>query len=244
MRMIRQQSVIQLTYMPILFPVNCYLVEEDDGLTLVDAALPVNASAIMKAAEEIGKPITRIALTHAHGDHVGSLDALKKQLPGVSVSISDRDARLLRGDTSLLDGEEQLPIRGGTPKGITTVPDIKLQDGDRVGSLLALSTPGHTPGSMSFYDERSGVLIAGDAFTSRGGLAVAGHAKLGFPFPAFATWSPAISLASASKLADLHPTWLAVGHGNMIAQPEQAMRKAIAESERRLLKKGVLDHVT
>ncbi|RJE88891.1 MBL fold metallo-hydrolase [Paenibacillus sp. 1011MAR3C5] len=244
MRKIRQQTVVQLTYLPNLFPVNCYLVEEEDSLTLVDAALPANAPAIRKAAEEMGKPITRIVLTHAHGDHVGSLDALKKQLPDVRVYISDRDARLLRGDSTLLDGEEQLPIRGDVPKKIETLPDVRLQDGDRIGSLLALSTPGHTPGSMSFYDERTGVLIAGDAFAARGGLAVAGHMKLSFPFPALATWSPLASLESARKLADTHPAWLAVGHGNMIAKPEQAMRKAIAECEQRLFKKGVIKHVT
>lgn len=244
MRKVRQQTVVQLTYLPNLFPVNCYLVEEEDGLTLVDAALSVNAPAIMKAAEEMGKPITRIVLTHAHGDHVGSLDALKKLQPDVKVYISDRDERLLRGDATLLEGEGELPIRGDIPKRITTSPDIRLQDGDRVGSLLALSSPGHTPGSMSFYDERSGILIAGDAFASRGGLAVAGHMRLGFPFPALATWNPLISLESARKLASLQPSWLAVGHGNMIRQPEQAMRKAIAESESRLVKKGMLGHVT
>jgi len=240
MRKTRQQSVIQLTYLPNLFPVNCYLVEEEDSLTLVDAALATNAAAILKAAEEIGKPITRIVLTHAHGDHVGALDALKKQLPDATVYISERDARLLRGDSSLLEGEAPLPIRGDVPKNIKTLPDVLLQDGDRIGSLLALSTPGHTPGSMSFYDERSGVLIAGDAFAARGGLAVAGHMKLSFPFPALATWNHAASLASARKLADLRPAWLAVGHGNILAQPEQVMRQAIAESEQRLMKKGVI----
>lgn len=240
MRKTRQQSVIQLTYLPHIFPVNCYLVEEEESLTLVDAALATNATAILKAAEEIGKPIARIVLTHAHGDHVGALDTIKKQMPDATVYISARDARLLRGDSSLLEGEEPLPIRGDVPKNIKTVPDVLLQDGDRIGSLLALSTPGHTPGSMSFYDERSGVLIAGDAFAARGGLAVAGHMKLSFPFPALATWNHAVSLASARKLADLHPAWLAVGHGNMIAQPEQAMRQAIAESEQRLMKRGVI----
>lgn len=61
-----------------IFPVNCYLVEEESELTLVDAALPFSVKGILKAAESIGKPITRIVLTHAHGDHIGALDGLKK----------------------------------------------------------------------------------------------------------------------------------------------------------------------
>ncbi|MES9793628.1 MBL fold metallo-hydrolase, partial [Priestia megaterium] len=36
----------QLTFLPRFFPVNCYLVEEKDSLTLIDAALPYSASGI------------------------------------------------------------------------------------------------------------------------------------------------------------------------------------------------------
>src|SRR3954462_14944398 len=88
--------------------VNCYLVEEDDGLTLVDTMLPRSAKPILAAAERLGRPIVRIALTHAHGDHIGSLDELAAQLPDAEVSISTRDARLMAGDMSLDPQEEQL----------------------------------------------------------------------------------------------------------------------------------------
>lgn len=73
MRIVRKHTIFQLTFLPRLFPVNCYLVDEPDGLTLIDAALPYSAKGILKAAETIGKPITRILLTHAHQDHVGPL---------------------------------------------------------------------------------------------------------------------------------------------------------------------------
>lgn len=79
MRFIRKNTVYQLTFLPRFFPVNCYLIEEDEELTLIDAALPYSAKGILKAAEDLGKPITRILLTHAHEDHVGALDALKTE---------------------------------------------------------------------------------------------------------------------------------------------------------------------
>jgi glyoxylase-like metal-dependent hydrolase (beta-lactamase superfamily II) len=60
---------------------------EEKSLTLIDIAMPNNEADILKAAHEIGKPITRIVLTHAHGDHIGALDALKKQLPDAIPSI-------------------------------------------------------------------------------------------------------------------------------------------------------------
>lgn len=244
MRMIREKRAAQLTYLPVVFPVNCYLVEEEDGLTLVDAALPNNVAAIMKVAEQFGKPITRIALTHAHSDHVGALDGLKKLLPEAKVYISSRDAKLLCGDASLMEGEGALPIRGGIPKEIQTIPDVLLAENDRVGSLVAIAAPGHTPGSMAYWDERTGMLIAGDAFQTRGGVAVSGHMRLSFPFPALATWNPAVSLESARKLAKLRPSVLGVGHGNLCRAPLPAMEKAIRESEMSLYKKGVLPHVT
>lgn len=79
---------------------------------MIDAALPYSAKGILKAAEDIGKPITRILLTHAHEDHVGALDALKQNLPNVSVYVSERDNRLMSGDRSLDPNEPNTPIRG------------------------------------------------------------------------------------------------------------------------------------
>lgn len=236
MRFIREKTVIQLTYLPKVFPVNCYLVEEQDGLTLVDAALANNAKAILDAAEKIGKPITRIVLTHAHNDHIGALDRLKEMLPLAQVFISERDARLLAGDRSLDDNEPKFPIRGGVPKNVRTKPDVLLQDGDKIGSLLAIAAPGHTPGSMAFLDTRNHILIAGDAFQSRSGVAVAGQMKWSFPFPALATWDKGTSLETARRLRALKPTLLAVGHGNMINQPTPIMDKAILEAESALAK--------
>jgi glyoxylase-like metal-dependent hydrolase (beta-lactamase superfamily II) len=73
--------------------VNAYLIADDDGLTLVDTMIPRSAKPILAAAGRAGAPIKRIALTHAHGDHIGSLDELAAALPGVDVLISARDAR-------------------------------------------------------------------------------------------------------------------------------------------------------
>lgn len=238
MRMTREHHVIQVSFLPRLFPVNVYLVEEEDGLTLIDAGMPFSYKGILKAAGSLGKPITRIILTHAHGDHVGALDRLHEALPDAEVCISSRDALLLKGDASLLPHEPQSPVRGSVPKGIRTRPDRVLEDGDRIGSLVAIATPGHTPGHMAFMDTRSRVLIAGDAYQSRGGLAVSGRLRPLFPFPALATWNGELALASAKRLAELEPSVLAVGHGRMLRQPAAAMRAAAADAEQRLRPAG------
>ena len=51
--------------------VNAFLVREDEGFTLVDTTVARSADALLRAAEEAGAPIRRIAITHGHGDHVG-----------------------------------------------------------------------------------------------------------------------------------------------------------------------------
>lgn len=227
MRVIKNGFLYQVTFMAKVFPVNCYLVEEEDGLTLIDAALPYSVKGILKAAAEIGKPITKIVLTHAHDDHVGALDAIKEKLPDVPVYISVRDHRLMSGDVSLDPHEHQTPIKGGVPKKLKTRASVLLKEGDLVGSLAAIESPGHTPGSMSFFDTRTHALIAGDSFQTRGGMAVTGDMKLWFPFPALATWSKETALESAKKLVRYEPKLLAVGHGEIVENPVNTMKVAI-----------------
>jgi glyoxylase-like metal-dependent hydrolase (beta-lactamase superfamily II) len=234
LRVTRQSTLFQLTFLPRFFPVNCYLVEEKDGLTLIDTALPFSVKGILHAVDRIGKPLTRILLTHAHEDHVGALDALKQHLPDVPVYISKRDARLMSGDRTLDPNEPNTPIRGGVPKKLQTRADVLLQEGDRIGSLLAVSTPGHTPGSMTFLDTRNNACIVGDAFQTRGGIAVAGQVQLWFPFPAMATWNKEMALESAYKIREYRPSLLAVGHGHMLDQPRAAIDRAIAKAEQNL----------
>lgn len=208
--------------------VNAYLVAEDDGLTLIDTMLPRSAGKLLAAAEACGAPIVRIALTHAHGDHIGSLDALAEALPGVEVLISERDARFLTKDMSLDPGEPQTKLRGGYP-GAKTRPTRTLHHGDMVGSLEVIAAPGHTPGHVAFLDRRDGTLLAGDAYTTLGGVATTAKPPALFPLAAMSTWNRPTELESARALRALEPTRLAPGHGKIVDEPLAAMDRAIAK---------------
>lgn len=238
MKAIEWGPVMHLPFLPRLFPVSCTLVMEEDGLTLIDACLPTMTKAIAETVSRTGSTLARIVLTHAHSDHIGAVPALKKRYPGVQIGISRRDALLLKGNRALLPGEPQSPVRGGVPKQAPFAPDFLIDEGDSIGSLIAVASPGHTPGHMAFRETRTNTLIAGDAFQTKGGIAVSGHLKLGFPFPALATWHGPTALESARKLASLQPDRLVVGHGPVIERPVSAMNEAIASAERYWQKKA------
>jgi glyoxylase-like metal-dependent hydrolase (beta-lactamase superfamily II) len=207
--------------------VNAFLVAEDDGLTLVDTAVPRSAKAILAAAERAGAPIVRIALTHAHGDHIGSLDALAAALPAAEVIISARDARLLAKDKSLDPDEPQVKLRGGLP-GARTRPTRTVQAGDRIGSLEVIAAPGHTPGHVALLDTRDRTLLCADAFTTLGGVETTARTSWPFPFAAMATWHRPTALESARRLLELNPARLAPGHGPVVESPGAAMEAAIS----------------
>ena len=223
-------NLVKLTFMGLM---NCYFVREDDGLTLVDTVIEGRAQPIIQAAQSLGQPIKRIVLTHAHTDHVGSLDELHEALPNAEVMISARDARFLSGDMSMDDDEPKDKLRGGYPLRKTR-PTRLLHEGDRIGSLEVIATPGHTPGHAAFLDVRNRTLIAGDAFQTQGGVAVSGTFVLLFPLPALATWHKPLALASGRKLRALEPSRLAVGHGPVLEQPVAAMDRAIEKMARAL----------
>jgi glyoxylase-like metal-dependent hydrolase (beta-lactamase superfamily II) len=174
--------------------INCFLVREDDGLTLTDTSLAGSASGI-------------------------------RELPGIELVVGQRESRLLRQDFSL-DASETGKKLLGFP-GVKSPPTRVLMDGDLVGSLRAIFSPGHTPGHMAYLDLRDGSLIAGDAFTTQLGVTAAGAFKFYFPFPALFSWNRHRAAESAEKLRNLKPARLAVGHGKTIASPLADMDQAI-----------------
>lgn len=216
--------------------VNCYLVRESDSFTLIDTGIPGSAKRMIDAARAIApEPIARLLLTHAHGDHIGSLDALAASLGQPQVAIGKREARLLpkkpAQDRSLDPGEVQVPMKGGF-SGANTRPTHLLSDGELYGSLRVVATPGHTPGHLSYFDERDGTLYGGDALVTVGGqVHVVAFGPWFFPLPAIGTWHKPTAVASARRLAELPIRRYAVGHGVVVEAGPELLLDAVKRAE-------------
>jgi glyoxylase-like metal-dependent hydrolase (beta-lactamase superfamily II) len=224
-------NTIQLTRLGF---VNCYLVRESDGLTLIDTGLPGSADNIIAAARTLGAPIRRILLSHAHMDHVGSVDALLEQLGPANIELvsNARSLPLLRKppDKSLGSTEPKAEIKGGLP-GIKSRPNKLVTDGELIGPFRTIETPGHIPGHLAFLDERDGTLYAGDALVGKGYLTISGFAPWFFPLPNFGTWHKSAALASANKLLTYPIELFACGHGAVKPGGIPTLRAAIAKAQ-------------
>ena len=135
--------------------VNAFLVREDDGFTLVDTTLSGNAGAIVEAAGAAGRPIVRIALTHAHGDHIGSLDALNAELPDAEVILGAREFRLVEQERRLDPDEPKAKVRGR----LAVVRDATVADrrrGRPRGLAARALHPGHTPATSPSWTSATG----------------------------------------------------------------------------------------
>lgn len=218
------ENVIQLTRVRF---VNAYLVREDDGFTLVDTGLGGAADTLLAIARRNGGQIRRIALTHGHQDHAGSLDALRKRLGSeVEISMSDFDARECAGE-HVIEGKR----RGSWAK-LETRPDVRLTGGERIGNLEAIPTPGHTPGHLAFLDARDRTLFAGDTFTTYWRAEIPNRAAQPFPLAAMGTQDRERIIDAARALRALDPSVLLVGHGPAARNPREAMDAAIRRAAR------------
>ncbi|WP_412029261.1 MBL fold metallo-hydrolase [Deinococcus yunweiensis] len=212
-----QSTTLSVTRPPIRLTqfglINAYLVPEADGLTLIDAGMPGMERRVLSTAKRLGLPLKRLALTHAHDDHIGAIDALKAAVPELELLVGEHDAALLAG------------------RGIKTAPTRLLRGGDRVGSLTVFDTPGHSAGHVAYLDGRDGTLYSGDTFVNVPNLHVASVLNTVFPLPTLGTYDLAQTTVSARAMLDIPIRFLATGHGRVVQDPLPAMRRAVADAE-------------
>lgn len=211
--------------------VACYLVEDDTGVTLIDAGLPGHWRELVDVLESMGRSLDDIKgliLTHGDSDHLGIAERLRTE-HNVPVYVHEADAPQARGEAPKQNpawGRFRIgPILGffwyaarrGGMKEVSVGEVIELAgDGSLQlpGKPEIIHIPGHSPGSIAIHFSSVKALFVGDALTTR-------HVLTGVegPQPAPFTLDKEMAAESLSRLEGLDTDWVLPGHGPPWSEP-------------------------
>jgi glyoxylase-like metal-dependent hydrolase (beta-lactamase superfamily II) len=215
------------------------ILDSQAGHTLVDTGVPGMEGAIEEALAEVGatlKDIRQVIVTHHDLDHIGSLQAVV-DASGAQVWASARETPFIQGEewpqkmppqeqvAALLADPQtppQLRARLSLPR-VAVKVDRALQDDEVLplaGGVRVIMTPGHTPGHLSLYLERTKTLIAGDALVSDGGQL----------HPPRAQVTPEMDAAgqSVNKMAELDVQTIVTYHGGVVREDANGQLARVA----------------
>jgi glyoxylase-like metal-dependent hydrolase (beta-lactamase superfamily II) len=179
--------------------VAAYILVRKGQAAIVDLGTAGSESAIeegLKAAGAGWQSVKHIVLTHLHDDHIGGLAEI---VPKVKTTIYAGAGDL----ASIISPQTLKP----------------LADGDEVFGLRVIGTPGHTLGHISIFDPATGVLVAGDALRTTGGLVG--------PDPQY-TADEAKANESVRKLAAMDIKAILPGHGEPLTAGASKALKDLA----------------
>jgi glyoxylase-like metal-dependent hydrolase (beta-lactamase superfamily II) len=236
--------------------VNVYLVKEEP-LTLIDVG-PKTSEAEEALRDKLRQngvqfaDIRRIVLTHAHVDHCGLTKKVREEAKNAEIFVHNWESGHLFGNTD--DEEHQnLMNRAGVPPeafrkiqetfnnvGLLTdsieknefrelYDEMELEFSS--GILKVLHTPGHTPGSCSFFREANRTLIAGDCLLKR----ITPNPIISpDPFAKNKRFkSLAEYLVSLAKIRSCAPTLIYGGHGEPIDDFEELFHRYVRSIDER-----------
>ena len=122
----------------------------------------IDAGVLPMAIQPYKNAISTIVLTHCHFDHTAHLKEIA-HMCRAKVAIHKNDA------AGLLDDARSLSMHFGS-RSPAVIPEITLKEGDSIGTLHVMHTPGHTPGSICLFSEPEQALISGDTVFTDGGF--------------------------------------------------------------------------
>jgi len=167
---------------------NAYLVGDPAGSILVDPA--ARTDALDAAVAE--RTVDHVVVTHAHPDHVGGVAAYAAETGATVHARRGREAR----------------FEAATGR----APDRTFVEGDRVGGLTVLDTPGHAPDHVAF--ETDDGVVSGDLAFASGSVAVAAPEG-----------DMRAYLVALRRLLARDPPRLYPGHGPVIDEPPATLHR-------------------
>ena len=210
------------------------IVDPIQGSSLVDASMPDHIEVVASTLAADGfaiEDLKQIIVTHQDIDHIGSLAAIKER-SGATVLCHPTEAPYIEGKTKLAKypTQERFDQNPGMKEVFDRVGfapvDRLVEDGeflDLAGGARVIFTPGHTPGHICLFLERSKTLIAGDALASENGLLEGPNVR----------GTPDFSLAieSVKKLAALpEVNAIVTYHGGLVTEDPLGQLRRVANS--------------
>lgn len=139
---------------------NCYIVENPDKSCLIFDPGSEGKKLIKWLTKRELKPIA-IMLTHAHFDHIGAVDGVRDHYQ-IPVYIHEEEEDWLADPA--LNGSKYFMMQE-LIKAKNADYIIKQEETMKIGDFefSVFETPGHSPGSVSYYFEQDGFVVSGDA---------------------------------------------------------------------------------
>ena len=142
------------------FMTNTYILYNEETMEGLVVDPSFSPQQYIKAIEEKKIHLTSIFLTHAHVDHMAGMNELRKAFPEARMYMDKRDRPFLR------DPERNLSYMFPTPT-LVDDADVWVKDGDEIETsgytFQVIDTSGHTPGGISFYLQKEGIVFTGDS---------------------------------------------------------------------------------
>jgi len=139
---------------------NCYIVENPDKSCLIFDPGGEAKKLIALLTKRGLKPVA-ILLTHAHFDHIGGIDEVR-DFYRIPVYVHKQEEKWL--EDPALNGSQFFTVVEpfkAKPADFIIKNEEKMAIADF--KFFVYHTPGHSPGSVSYYFENEGVVISGDA---------------------------------------------------------------------------------
>lgn len=154
------------TFVEFTFGENAYVVSiaGGDGRRVgwvIDPSFPPSANDLLEYAASEKIEVEKILLTHGHGDHVAGVDAVHEAYPSAQVGIAPGDRPMLTDPRKNLSQMFGVSLVVKAPADLDLTPDTALSLGPLAWRVL--DTSGHSPGGISLYCPRAGVVFTGDA---------------------------------------------------------------------------------
>jgi glyoxylase-like metal-dependent hydrolase (beta-lactamase superfamily II) len=163
--------------------------QNDISVIVIDTGYPGQLPQLKQALAEVNislNQITQVLLTHQDIDHIGNLPELIKHFPSIEVLSPLMEKPYIQGEKQLqkLSPEAISTALQSIPANVPeqwkkafehtlenppkAKVDLVVKEGDRIGDMIVIDTPGHTIGHISLYHGDSKALIAGDALIAEG----------------------------------------------------------------------------